>query len=123
MLGFGPISSRSISGSPFRLVSVPLYMAASGSLLSLSGSMDGAYYIVMQASGPLLSLSGSAPGVWLQDMSASGTLLRLGGLPRLLLAGKPFKFKMIAQPYVFRATRSSYDFKMIARPYKFRGYR
>lgn len=122
MLGFGPISSRGISGSPFGLISIPLSLAASASFLTFGGqSFTGT---VLRASGVAVTFSGTAPGVWFQDMaSVAVNALTFGGQPRLLLAGKPFIFRMISQPYTFRAAREPASFKMIARPYTFRGYR
>ena len=122
MLGFGPISSRSISGSPFGLISVSVSLAATGAFLTFGGNAFTGQ--VLRASGAAITISGTAPGVWLQNMaSVAVDALSFGGTPRLLLAGKPFKFRMIAQPFTFTAARNSYSFKMIARPYSFRGYR
>jgi hypothetical protein len=124
MLGFGAISSRGISGSPYSLISVPVSLAASASFLTFAGSADTGLYIPMTASAAAITFSGSAPGVWLQAISSAPvTALTFGGSPRLLLAGKPFVFRMISQPTTFRATRDRTSFKMIARPYTFRGYR
>lgn len=121
MLGFGPISSRSISGSPFSLVSVTVSLAASASFLTFGGQAFSG--TPLRASGVAITFSGTAPGVWLQDIAATGLAIEFGGIPRLLLAGRPFRFRMIAQPYTFTAARNAYSFKMIARPYSFRGYR
>jgi hypothetical protein len=121
MLGLGGISSRGISGSPFSLVAIPLSLAASASFLTFGGqAFTGT---VLRASGVAITFSGSAPGVWLQDIGAIGNAIEFGGQPRLLLAGKPFIFRMIAQPLTFSSARDTYTFKMIARPYTFRGYR
>jgi hypothetical protein len=123
MLGFGAISSRGISGSPFSLVTVPLLMTASGSFITFGGSGVAGVFLPMTANSSFLTFGGSAQPSWTQTISASGSFLTFGGTAHLTLAGKAFRVRMIAEPFVVRKPFDKFTIKMVAAPYKIRGYR
>lgn len=146
MLGFGPISSRSISGSPFSLIAIPMTMAATGAIVTLGGTANGNNYLTMAASGPIVTFGGTADPLvavfremaasgpivtigglavptWTQAMSATGAIVELTGRPVLLIAGKPFVVRMISEPFRVRESTENYRVKMVAAPYLVRRVR
>jgi hypothetical protein len=120
MFGLGPISSTSISGGPFKLITVPLVLAASVSITFSITARAGAF-IPMSAS-VLLAISGT-PTLWVdQTLSGSGTLT-FGGTPTLRVAGKPIILSAVPVSYTLRAPPSSYTLKSDSHQFTVRGVR
>lgn len=143
MLGFGALSSRSISGSPLSLIAVPMTLTASGVLVTLGGSALGGNYLnlsasgtfaslsgtavplvgylnVMEAQGPILTVGGLAVPTWTQRIAASGNVIHFTGRPRLFVAGKPIVVRMISEPFRVREATEHYEIKAIHARYQVR---
>jgi hypothetical protein len=117
MLGLGPIASRSIAGSPFKLTLVELFGAASGSLLTFGGVTAAGATVELSASGPLLTFGGSASAHWTQEIAASGNILSLGGTANLTLVGRPLVLTALAEQRVATAQPDRFVTTALAQPY------
>lgn len=122
MLGFGPISSTSISGDAFKLVAVPLAAAASGAFITISGTAQPGAYIPIQATGSLITLGGTANVHWTQRVAATGAIVTFGGSGILRLAGKPLKLTALKDSFHITAQSERYRVTALAQPYSMKGY-
>ena len=123
MLGLGPVSSRSISGSPFKLNLVELTAIATGALLTFSGVTNPGITLPAYASGALVTLGGTAVPIWLQTATTTGTFLTLGGSATLELYGRPIVFHAIPEQMTFNAQSERFEFTPRADTITFRGMR
>jgi hypothetical protein len=118
MLGMAPLSSRSISGGPFALVTVPLAIAATVTI-AFAGTANAGRFSPMTAIAritfagtPLLSV----------DQAISATIgITFGGTPTLRLAGKPLILNAVPQSYTLRADKASYTLKAMPQSFTVRG--
>lgn len=120
MFGFGPVSSTSISGDPFKLIAVPLLLAGTATL-TFTGSARAGIFIPMSGTTGL-SFTGSAALSVLQAISGT-TSLTFGSSANLRLAGKPIKVSAIPMCFSFRALPESYAAKAVSEQFTFRGGR
>lgn len=120
MFGFGPISSTSISGSPFKLIAVPLSIAAVISF-EFGGTPTSGVISRMSAS------VGMAFGITARlfvSQAISGTMtITFGGTSNLRLAGKPIVISAISQSFTLRAPPDSYTLKATSEHFTIRGVR
>ena len=120
MLGFGPISSSSISGDGFKLISIPLALAATATItFGLTGRIGAT--IPMGATVGF-AFSGSPTLYVNQAISGTGTII-FGGAPNLRLAGKAIEISAIPMQFTLRATPGSYLLKAIPERFTSRGVR
>jgi hypothetical protein len=120
MLGIGPISSRSISGSPFKLVAVPLALAATA---TVSFAVNGRVGVFSQLHASIgVAFAVSAQLFVNQALSGTATIT-FGGTSLLRIAGKPIILSAIPVSYTLRASPDSYTLKAAPEPFMVRGVR
>jgi hypothetical protein len=117
MLGFGPLSSQAISGSPYALVGTTAAMVAVG-CITFGGAASSGQHLAMGASGQI-TFAGSGAWTSLNGASATGGIV-FGANPLLKLLGRAMvfwaqpdslKFTAQANPYRFQARGQTYTFK------------
>lgn len=120
MLGFSPISSRAISGSPFSLVATTALLAGSASLTFTASATWGAR-VRMAGSA---SLSFAVSGTWTTLNAMSGaTSISFTGAGLLKLAGRPIVFYAVPDRHSFIATAERPTFTARPDNFTFRGMR
>lgn len=120
MLGFGPISSRSISGGPFSLVLVSMAMTATGTM-TFAGSANWGAFMRASATGGL-TFGGSARWSSYNFVSATGELT-FSGSARLLLLGRPIVFYAVPDRVEFTGIGERLTFNVRPDNITFRGMR
>lgn len=123
MLGLGPVSSRSVSGSPFKLTQVPLYAIATGALLTFGGITHPGFTLELSANGALVTLGGTASGFWLQNATTTGTFLTISGSATGRLLGSPIIFTATPENLTFTAQAERFLFNAQTDSHKFYGSR
>lgn len=120
MLGFGPISSRSISGGPFSLVAVPAALIAA---TTVTFAVDGRAGLYLPAAATFgLAFDVSAPLSTLQAISGSSSIT-FGGSFNLRVAGKPIIISAVPISFTVRAPPESYTLKAMSEQFTVRGVR
>lgn len=122
MLGLAPLSTRSISGGPFSLVAVALQAAASGALITISGTAQPGAYIPIRATGSALAFGGTAAIHWTQTIAGTGPVITFGGDALLRLAGKPLKITALRDSFRITAQSDRLILSTLAQPYSMKGY-
>lgn len=118
MLGFGPLGSRPISGSPYRLIAITAAISATCTLtFSGSASTGLISYISSTVS---LTFGGSARWSSLNSISATATLT-FDGSARLRVAGRPIVFTAIPDSWNFRAQVEDWTLTALNDNFVFRG--
>lgn len=121
MLGFGSISSRSISGSPFQLITVTAALSAT---VSLTFGVVGTSGLVTPMSGSIAGLSFAVPATMVVDQAISATIaFSFDSSPTLRVAGKPIRINALPQSFTLRATQQSYTLKALPQSFTVRGSR
>lgn len=120
MLGIGPISSRGISGSPFKLVVVAAAMSATGAI-TFSGAADTKLYQNIAATGSI-TFGGTATWYCYYNQVATGAIT-FSGSALLRVIGRPFVFTAIPERLTFTGNSDRYTFVAKADNYTFRGMR
>lgn len=120
MLGFSPVSSRPISGSPFSLILVLSAITATGAL-TFSGSARWGAFLNAHATGRLI-FSGSGRWSSRNALSSTGTLT-FNGSGLLQVAGKPIVFYAVPERLSFVSTSERLTFNARPDNFTFRGMR
>lgn len=120
MLGFGPISSRSISGSPFSLIAVTMAISATGAI-TFDGTADTKLYQNIAATGSI-TFGGAATWYCYYNQIATGGIT-FSGSALLRVIGRPFVFTAIPERLTFTGNADRYTFAARADNYTFRGMR
>lgn len=120
MLGFAPVSARSISAGPFGLIGYTAAMLATGTL-TFSGSARWGAFMAGTATGRL-TFSGSAVWSSLNILSGTGTVT-FGGNGLLKVAGRPIVFYAIPERLTFVSTPERLTFNARADNFTFKGMR
>jgi hypothetical protein len=120
MLGFGPISSRPISGSPFGLIAVPLAMTATVAV-SFGITARAGVFSQMRATAQIV-FGGSA--FLSVNQAIHGTAsITFGGSPTLRVAGKPIIINAVPISFTLRAPPQSYTLKAVSEQFTVRDSR
>lgn len=120
MLGLGPIASRSISGSPFKLTAVTASMAATLTIAFNIGGLAGLPAPMSATLGINFGLTGR---MIVQQKLAANLTITFGGAPNLRLLGKPITLVALPQSYAVRAMNDSFAVKALPQSYTIRGVR
>jgi hypothetical protein len=120
MLGLGPISSRSISGSPFSLIG---YTALIAGAATITFSLSAAWGARLHAAGTA-RLTFTPTAIWSSLNATSGTAtLTFTGEALLRLAGQPIIFYAQPERMIFFGQSESMSFTARADNYNFKGMR
>jgi hypothetical protein len=118
MLGFSAISSRAISGSAFKLVSVPLSLSASVGIAFALGGTSG-LYLPMSATARIVFAG--TPTLFVNQAISATVGITFNGTPTLRLAGKPLVLRAIPQSFTLNADKASYTLKAVPQSFTVRG--
>jgi len=120
MLGFGPISSRPISGGPFGLVAIAAAMSASiGLSFAVSGRM-GAFVPLQASVGITFTLS---PALSVKQAIRANIGITFSGTSTLFIAGKPIRISALPESFNLRALKEEWTLSALPQSFNIRGAR
>jgi hypothetical protein len=120
VLGFTPISSRPISGSPFNLVLIAASMSASIGLSLAITARIGAFTQIQASVG--VTFSGS-PALFVNQALGSSVSLAFSGTSTLYIAGKPIRFNALPESFESRAMKENWTLKALSQSFNVRAAR
>jgi hypothetical protein len=120
VFGFGPLSYTSVSGPAFKLIAVPLALAATASFEFAVSARAGFYSSMAARIG--ITFDGS-PFITIRQHIGAIISFGFDGNPNLRLAGKPIIISAVPTSYTVRATNVTYALKALPEQFTLRGVR
>lgn len=120
MLGFSPVSSRAISGSPFSLVQVTASLVGAASIVFTATARIGV--IVHPRGQASITFGASVEMIVLQTLAGSASIV-FAGSAILRVAGKPIILRAVPASYDIRANLERFGVKAIPQSFETRGAR